>query len=185
MQDHERLYDTPTFTDVWPEDSDFITDFKQSKMSGCVADKSAEIIYYFLYSRFGGTPIISTNVNQWKYKMFMTIFQYGPTWEKKLSIQEKIRAMSDEELTLGSKSIHNHAFNPPGEPTTASLEELAQIDDQSTSTYKRSKIDAYGNVWGLLATDVTEAFMDRFTRLFMPIPGFACPIFENEEEDYE
>ena len=68
---------------------------------------------------------------------------YGPTWEKRLDIQEKLRNISDDELRLGSKAIYNHALNPSTAPSTQALEELSYINDQSTSNYRKSKMDAY------------------------------------------
>lgn len=43
----------------------------------------------------------------------------------------------------GSKVINNHAFNPSGSPTTATLEELTYTNEQTTQNYKKSKLEAY------------------------------------------
>ena len=176
------IYDTPKFSDIWENESAFMTDYAQSSLGQPIKEDTARILYYLLYSRYGNSPIVQTDVEQWKIKLFSKIYSFGPTWEKKMSIQETLRGLSDDELMLGAKSIHNHANNPPGEPTTASLGELPQIDDQSVSTYKRSKVDAMENLWGLLATDVTESFLDRFNPLFMPVLNLRPILFESEED---
>jgi hypothetical protein len=75
--------------------------------------------------------------------MFSVIFQYGPTWEKKLDIQEKLRDLTEAEILAGAKAIYNHAFNPETTPSTASLEELNYINDQNITNYKKSKLEAY------------------------------------------
>lgn len=180
------IYPTPKFSDVWESFDDFMTDYAQSKIGNQpISDEAAQILYYALYARYGNTPIINSDVNQWKYKVFLKIFSFGPTWEKKLDIQKKIREMSERELKKGSGSIHNHAYNPPGEPTTQTNEELAQVDDQSVSKYTRSKIDALSNQYGLLISDVTESFLDRFASLFMPVLDFDPVLFPSEDDDYE
>ena len=176
----EHIYDTPIFTEIWEDASSFITDYKQSQIGEPISEDSARVLFYLLYSRYGNSPIVQTDVKQWKIKLFSKIYSFGPTWEKKMEIQEKLRSLSDDELMLGSKSIHNHANNPPGVPSTAYLGELPQIDDQSVSSYKRSKVDAYENLWGLLATDVTESFLDRFSPLFMPVIAFNPILFPSE-----
>ena len=98
--------------------------------------------------------------------IFSVIFQYGPTWEKRLDIQKKIRDLTETELLTGSKAIHNHALNPSTAPSTSSLDELTYINDQQTSQFRKNKLDAYGIQLSLLKTDVTEEFLDKFKKCF-------------------
>ena len=55
-------------------------------------------MYYLLYARYGNTPIANYDQTQWKYKMFSIIFQYGPTWEKRLGIQTTLRGLQVSDL---------------------------------------------------------------------------------------
>ena len=103
---------------------------------------------------------------QWKYKIFSIIFQYGPTWEKRLAIQQELRGLDLAALREGSKAIYNHAFNPSGEPATDSDTALNYINDQNQTLYKKSKMDAYGQLWELLNTDVTGEFLAKFQKCF-------------------
>jgi hypothetical protein len=122
--------------------------------------------------------------NQFKYKLFSTIWQFAPTWIKKLNIQSDLRGLSEADLLKGAKTIHNHAFNPSTEPSTATLEELTYINDQDTTNYKRSKMDAYAQIWNLLVTDVTENFLSRFSHLFKKFVGPEHPVvYATEEND--
>lgn len=76
-------------------------------------------------------------------KLFSTIFTQGPTWEKRLAIQDKLRDLSDKELRMSAKAIRNHAYNPDTTPGTASLEEILHVNDQETTSQMRAPIDAY------------------------------------------
>ena len=98
--------------------------------------------------------------------MFSVLFSYGPTWLKRLDIQNKLRALSDEEITKGGKAIYNNALNPDGGPATQSLEELSRINSQSTTNYKKSRMDAYAQLWSLLDVDVTTEFINKFRICF-------------------
>lgn len=108
---------------------------------------------------------------------------YGPTWEKRLDVQEKVRALSEDELREGGKSIYNTALNPSTEPSTSSLEELQTINTQNTANRKRSKLDAYSTLVALLETDVTAYFLDRFRELFLKVVAPELPLwYETESE---
>jgi hypothetical protein len=78
--------------------------------------------------------------------MFSVIFQYGPTWQKRLDIQAKIRGLTDSDILIGSKAIYNTALNPSTAPSTGSLEELTYINSQNTTNYKKSKLEAYAQL---------------------------------------
>ena len=71
--------------------------------------------------------------------------------------------LSDDEILIGSKAIYNHAFNPSVAPSTQNMTELPYINDQNTTNFKRSKLDAYTLLLELLETDVTEEFIDKYS----------------------
>lgn len=157
---------TKTFTQVFENFDSFKDSYDATTFAGAITDNNLEILYYLLYARFANSPITNFDVNQFKYKMFGIIWQYGPTWEKRLEIQDSIRSLSNDDLLQGAKAIYNHAANPGTDPTTSTLEELNYIDSQNTTNYKRSKMDAYAQLWTILISDVTENFLDRFKPLF-------------------
>jgi hypothetical protein len=162
-------YSTLTFTDIWDSAEDFKADFIDSPFSTSLGTSPIDYVstvFYLLYARYGNNPIANLDITQWKFKIFSVIFQYGPTWQKRLEIQAKLRGLTDNEILLGSKAIYNHAFNPSTTPSTGSLDELTYINDQSTSNYKKSKMDAYMQLWELLRTDITEQFLNQFRKCF-------------------
>lgn len=162
-------YSTVLFTDVWEEVDDFKTDFAASPFTGCISSTSPDnvtLLYYLLYGKYGNNPIANNDIEQFKMKLFGIIYCYGPTWEKRLDIQSKLRSLSDSDILVGSKAIRNTALNPQTTPSTSSLDELTYINQQDTTNWKRSKMEAYGQLWDLLTTDVTVRFLDEFKKCF-------------------
>ena len=187
-------YDTKLFSEIYSEASKFVADYKASglydatagHLNNSLSDEKATTLFYLLYAKYANNPIANLDENQFKYKMWSIIFKYGPAWEKKLDIQNKIRELTEDEIRLGSKAIYNHAYNPSTEPSTASLEELTAINEQNTTNYKKSKVDAYGALWQIVVSDVTGAFIKKFEPLFKQ---FVTPertwIYVQELEDEE
>lgn len=187
-------YDTKLFSEIYSEASKFVADYKASglydatsgHLNNSLSDEKATTLFYLLYAKYANNPIANLDENQFKYKMWSIIFKYGPTWEKKLDIQNKIRELTEDEIRVGSKAIYNHAYNPSTEPSTASLEELTAINEQTTTNYKKSKVDAYMALWQIIVSDVTGAFIKKFESLFKQ---FVTPertwIYVQELEDEE
>ena len=177
-----QMSQTKTFNEIWGNYTTFSTDFSTSPFNGIITAPNLEILYYLLYAKFGNSFITNLDENQWKFKVFSTIWKYGPAWEKKLEIQANLKELDLDSDTLlqGAKAIYNKALNPETNPTTAALEELTYINEQNTTNYKKSKMDALTQLWNLIATDVTESFLERFAPLFKRIwnPGI---LFESEE----
>lgn len=188
-------YSTELFVDIWDDVDEFKSDLADSPFAGCIHSgetsggvtypDSVAIVFYLLYARYGNNPIANLDINQWKFKIFSVIFQYGPTWEKRLELQEKIRGLTESDLLTGSKAIHNHAFNPSTTPSTSSLTELTYINDQQTSSFKKNKLDAYTQQWDMLETDVTEDFLNKFKKCFKNFVSPEQPFLYVTEPDDE
>lgn len=98
-------YDTKLMTEVWSQASEFLTDYQNAGIPTTISNQNATTLYYLLYARYGNTPIANYDENQWKYKMFSIIFQYGPTWEKRLNIQDTLRGLQISDL-VDNGSFH-------------------------------------------------------------------------------
>ena len=75
-------YSTMKFTDVWDNSAEFVSDYKSSGLyvsNNKISDESATALFYLLYARYGNNPIANLDIEQWKYKIFSIIFQYGPS----------------------------------------------------------------------------------------------------------
>ena len=175
------------FSQFWEMDDDaFYQDAKSSGIPLLVDESTTKTIYWLLLAEFANSTIANRDENQFKNRLFATIFRYAPTWAKRMEIQSKVRALTDEDIFRGSREIINKAEHPGTEPSTASLEELMQIQEQTSMLHKRDKLTAYGNLMMLLETDVTAEFIDRFRPLFLKVVAPQHPLlFENEEYEEE
>lgn len=193
------MYSTKNFEDLYPEVETFLADYGNLGLPRTISEGNATNLYYLLFARYGNSPIANYDENQFKIKLQAVIWQFGPTWEKRLDIQQSLRLLTADELALGTSttsvstgtssgnstdtgsSIKNHAFDPTTSPTTA---ELNYIDQQTTDkmngtstisnqdsrnanqTIRKSKMDAYMQLWELLDNDVTNEFLAKFQKLF-------------------
>ena len=187
-------YNTKIFTDVWGKVSDFSSDYKSSGLydyevgvspHNSLTDANITLLYYMLYARYGNSPIANLDENQFKYKVFSIIFQYGPTWQKELDLQDKLRGLSEDQILQGAKTIYNRAYGDAGTPSTASLTELEYINEQNTSNYKKNKLGAYAELLSLLKTNVSDVFLDRFRKLFKKFVAPEFPVLYVTEEEEE
>ena len=181
-------YRTRKLTDIYTKADDLISGYQSFPAAASEELTTAQLqtIYYLLYARYGNSHISYSDENQFKYALYSGIWQYGPIWAKKVEIQKMLRGLSEDELITGGKAIYNHSFNPSSAPSTSTLEELLTINDQNTTNYKKSKMEAYGMLWGMLDTDVTTDFLDKFKKLFITITAPDYPLlYETEIDDNE
>lgn len=179
-------YSTKLFSEIYDNVNKFKTDYSHIGIPTTISETSITTLYYLLYARYANNPIANWDETQWKYKIFSIVFQYGPTWEKRLDIQQTLRNMTESDLMTGSKAIYNHAYNPSSAPSTQSLTELEYINDQNTSNQRRGKLDAYAYLWSLLEVDVTENFLKEFGKCFKQFVRPEKPVLfvtENDEEE--
>lgn len=175
-----------TFSDLYTTEASFEKDYKESGLydaNNKISDNSISLLYYLLYGSHGNDSITSNDPNRWKYKMFSIIFNYGPTWEKQLSLQKSLRDLTDADLKNGSTLIFNHAFNPSTEPTTQTTDELNFINEQNVQKNKRSLLEGYNGLLALLDDSLTDTFIKRFNVLFKSIVEREQPLFYRESED--
>ena len=204
----QPMYDTNLFCEIWDSSDSFLADYNNTgteftnQVPTTISQENALMTYLLLFSRYGNNPIANYDVTQFKNKIFTTIWQYGPAWEKRLKMQEDIRGLTLQEITAGTKTdwtsegtqsqnnsgtdttINNHAYNPSTAPSAQSTNELDYIDQQQVAkgsdtrtisgtdskttgqTVTRSKMDAYAQLWELVATDVTNDYISKFRKCF-------------------
>lgn len=171
------IYNTvDTFTDDYTNKFNF---FKPTDMT----DEYITKTYWLLAARFGDQAISGYNdEGRWKLRLFQTINQYGPVWEKKCDLQKQIRGLSLSELKETGKIINNTALNPNNEPTT---EELDYISTQNTSKTTMSDLDALNLQYVALNDDLDRDYTDHFKPLFSKflLPDIPLYLYTNEEED--
>lgn len=138
-------------------------------------------LYYLLYAKYANSSIASSDPNQFKYKVFATIFEYGPAWLSRLKVQEKLFNVDinaeDPEYLKGSITFNNHAQNPDTEPTTDSFDALEGINAQTTRSVKRGVLEGLEVLSDLIKTDVTEEFLGKFKKLFITVVAPQAPLW--------
>lgn len=177
---------TKTFSDTWESVDKFILDYKNIGIPATISEENASTLYYLLYSRFANSHIASSDPNRFKYNLFAIIWQYGPTWEKKLEIQSKLRGLNDNQILEGARQIYNNASNPSNNPENFTDNELQFINNQNVTKNRKGKLEGYALLMGLLEDDVTENFLRRFNKLFKLIVMPELPLLyksEGEEEN--
>lgn len=174
---------TRTFTDIYSDFESFKTDYIDCDIPTTLDDTALKTLYYLLYARYGNSNIASSDETQFKYKVFSTIFMYGPAWQKRLDIQKKLIDLGDDEILVGATAIYNSAYNPETAPNTQSTEELNYINQQNVTKYKKSKLEAYAVLEELIKTDVTEQFIGKFKKLFITIVEPELPLWYTTQGD--
>lgn len=164
-----------TYSEIFETVNDFIEQYNISTFPKILDVAGSEIgadittIYYMLFARYANSPIASASEEQFVSRLFLTIFQYAPTWKKRLELQDKLRNLTEDEILKGGKAFYNHANNPSTAPVNDSTEALKKIDDQNVTSYLKSKMEGYSILTSLLETDVTREFLDQFSVLFNPL----------------
>ena len=176
-------YRQKKFTDVYDSVEKFLADYNGVGLPTTISQGSAQTLYYLLYGRYGNDVIASSDINRFKYRLFGIIFQYGPTWEKRLEIQEKLRGLTEDEILTGSRQIYNNAQNPSTEPSTGTTDELQYINEQNVTKNRRGKLDAYAMLMELLRSDVTNELLTKFKTLFLTVIEPEEPLYYVSEED--
>lgn len=147
-------------------------------------------LYYLLYAEYANNSIASSDPNQFKYKVFKTIFEYGPAWAGRLKIQEKLFNINldavDPDYLKGTMVMYNHAMNPDSAPSTSTYDALDGINKQTVQTTKRGMLEGYATLLELINTDVSQAFLAKFKKLFMKVVMPQAPLWyqsiHNDEE---
>ena len=128
-------YDTKLFTDIWNRVTEFLYDYQHVGIPTTISSTNATTLYYLLYARYANNPIANYDEEQFKYKVFSIIFQYGPTWEKRLSIQQTLRGLQLEDLV--SDGTFSELFGHQGASSSSSTDSsnsTRTIDTDTTST---------------------------------------------------
>lgn len=188
MRSPYGVYRTRTYANIWSTADSFLDDWKACGLyeSGLLTDDEIKKIYYLLYASYGNSHIMSSDENRFKYALYAKIYSFGPAWAKRIDIQAKLRALSEDDIRLGTKAVYNRALNPETEPTTDTLEEISYINEQNTQKYQKSALEGYALLWELIDTDVTTEFIGQFASLFIQFQLPEGPLYyatgEEEEE---
>lgn len=185
---------TKLFCDIFEDAETFLTEWKASGLyeSGLVSDTNITKLFYLLYSRHANSAIANWDENQFKYKCWAIIYQYAPTWEKKLSVQAKLRSLDETNGLLdASRAVYNHAYAMGDDMSASDIAGgVDNIDQQNTTKLDKGIVEGYASLITLLEDDVTNTLLDRFRPLFAKFvytsPDiFVTDLIEEDEEEEE
>lgn len=180
-----NYYRNEKFTDIYPDVQTFLTEYKTSPLyDEEMQDTNLMKLYYLLYAKYGNSTIASSDINQFKYKLYSIIYDQGPIWQKYLYIQKQLRSLSNDEILKSSEYINSHAYNPGQYMNDNGI--LDYINDQTKSTTYNATINAYYSYLNTL-NSFTETFLDMFKSLFLTVvapekPGWYAMDSDIDEE---
>lgn len=180
-------YRTRTFSDIFPSDTSFIEGFRDCPLGSVLTDEEASKIWFILASKYMNSHICYSDENQFKFNVYQIVYSAGPTYCKKVELQDKLRALTDTDILKGTKVIYNHAYNPASAPSTDTLTEIETINDQNTANTLKSKMQGYTELYSALNDRLTEDFLHKFKKLFLRVVEPQLPLWyiTNVEEEEE
>ena len=178
-----NYYRNEKFTDIYPDVQTFLTEYKTSPLyDEEMQDTNLMKLYYLLYAKYGNSTIASSDINQFKYKLYSIIYDQGPIWQKYLYIQKQLRSLSNDEILKSSEYINSHAYNPGQYMNDNGI--LDYINDQTKSTTYNATINGYYSYLNTL-NSFTETFLDMFKSLFLTVVAPEKPGWYGMDSDID
>ena len=146
-----------------------------------ISNDSLELTYYLLATYYKNSSIANMDEDQFCFKLFSTIFEYGPKWEKRLNIQNILRNLTDEEIKQGTGTLYNHVYND-GTVISDTNEELTNLNEQNATKFKKAPMEAYVELYSILGEDISKEYMDKFKKLFIIVVYGQQPLLYESEE---
>lgn len=168
-------YSTESFSDRFSNYQEFKRKYDESPMEDRLIHDEGygayqlDTIYALLASRYWADHMKSNNGDMFELRLFQIIWQHGPKWQRDMKLYDKVRNLTEDEMSIGSKSIHNHAQHPDTAPDNDSVKALPFIDSQNVTTYIKSPRDRNIDILELENSEITENFISRFSILFRDI----------------
>ena len=178
---------TSSLSELYPTYAEFLNDYNTIGLKELEFENPdfLRTIYYLLMGEYGASAIQSLSPDLFKVRFFTRIMAYGPLYEKQMAHQKTLLSMTDDELRVSAKAIHNSARNPSQKPPTNSEEILPYIDAQSTTNHQRSLMDAYAYFDDVADDSLTKKFIKRFDDMFVIITRTNSPLwYITDKGDY-
>lgn len=179
------LFRNMTFVDVFPTSAEFLDAYDNEYIPMTLDTTDATLLYGQLVGRYGNSPIASSDLGRFQMRLFSIIYNEGPIWKKRLTLQIEIRALDSSSLidAASGKVIQNHAENPASfvQTGTGSDTLIEKINSQTAQISKTSKLNAVAAL-NMLLENVTEPFLDKFAELFQAIVQPELPLLYEDVE---
>lgn len=179
-------YENSTFSDVWDEANKFLADIANSPFSSAITTANQTLLYYLLYAKYGNSPIANRDETQFKYKVFSTIFEYGPTWEKRLDIQKTLRDMSLQDILAGGSETITGTDTNIGSDSKSESGNKNDTGSQSTVSVSASTInrDIANSGYQTNENDGTDILNHASNPPTSPVASATTPLSYIDSQDY-
>ena len=179
-----QMYNTKTFNDIFENAADFKANYDLYQAAAgqlnLMDETDCAITWQLLSAKYGNNPIANWSEDQFKLKIWQTMFQYGPTWVKKLDVQQILRGLTADQIAQGDFNVYNTALAPD---SAISTDPTPYINQQNTSRRTKSVLGSYNELLILLENDVTEEYISKFKKLFLTVLDTRDYIYVTEGED--
>lgn len=164
------------FTDIWDNAGDFVRDYKSSGVyanNNKITDTSAATLFHLLYSEYGNSVIASSDETQFKYQIFSTIYAYGPSWEKRIEVQNLLRNLNESQLLLGES--YSSQIDRTANGTSS-------LNGNSTGSENGSRNNTTSGTSGSTGTKITNHAFNPGT---LPANDADTPLSYINQQEYE
>lgn len=185
-RDEEGRVLNPKFKEIFKTPVEFRNSFKASLIypsSALFPDTYIDQLFGHLQAYYYNSQIASSDVAQFKLKLFSIMATDGIIWCKKQEVLNKLLTLTEDEIRDGGLSWQNMAMNPGDfqDGKMGSDEFLDFIQNQNTFKKTNSKLDAL-SVYTYALHNSTKAFIDKFKKLFMTVVDYDYIEYVEDEE---
>lgn len=155
-----------TLIQIWPEMTSLQNDIDTYTS---ITDKITKDSWLAIIGRYAESHIIDRNEMQFKAQFLTILSEAYPKLLAKLTINEKLRKLTEAEALDGGKIIANNAKNPDSEPADSDTSELPYINDQSVQKETIGRVRGLYDWKNTVGGQAYNEFLDRFKPLFRVI----------------
>lgn len=155
------------FEDVFKDDTEFnqyLTDFNITLPTGITYSD----LYDLFLNKFVNCSIAYDTKEIFKHRFKMILVDNIKEYVRRKQIIDGLYNLTDDEIVIINKYIHNYANNP-NITVSDVFEELPYITQQDNSKQIMSKLDAYANYLNYILPYGNMEFLRKFEKLFKTI----------------
>ena len=166
------------FEDIFPDDTSFnqfLTDYGVSLPLTITYTK----LYNLFLNKFLNCSVNFDTEEVFKRRLALLLNDYLNEYATKVSIKNKVYALTDDELLIVNTYINNYANNPNYEVNDV-FSELGYITNQNNGINRANKLTAYINFLKSILPYGNIDFLNRFNKLFKQIYIRRINIYDNQ-----